>query len=63
MEPPDQAHWTQEERDEFAECGYVTFKSEAEVSAFCEVMWAEACSELDKTDGRYRVHPPPTVDM
>ena len=53
MDPPDQTNWTQEERDEFAACGYVSFKSEAEVDAWRELACAELFAALDEADGGY----------
>lgn len=39
--------WTDEEYREFLECGYISFKSEAEVEAWCEALTAESWADID----------------
>jgi hypothetical protein len=38
--------WTSEEWAEYACCGYVSFKSEAEIDAWCEMAVAESMTNI-----------------
>ena len=52
--PPCPRGWTEEEHLEFLQCGYVSFKSEAEVDEWCEMAIAEVFADIEAAEAKAR---------